>query len=624
MGKVLSFMADGLANIMTGRGTSVDRAAHNIWVNQYWTGDTILAAFRSSWLHRKIATIPAQDMTRAGRDWDADDKEIAAIEAEEKRLGYWAKVREAKLLGNLGGGAILIGLGDDPALPLPTTIRPGQVQYLTVLSRYELKLGDMDMDPRSLFFRQPSKFMLTGGGKQVDIHPSRIVCFHGLPLPAISPSTSWEDRFWGDSVVQVVDEAVAQATTAATGFASLIDEAKIDIFKFSQMAETLAGDNGEAKLMKRVQLTQQGKSVHRAVILDKDDDWEQRQIAWSGMRDVIITYDGRVAGAADIPATRLFGKAPDGMNATGDGDMANYHQSIGARQEMELRPAMEALDAVVLPSAGVKTDLSWKFSTLTVLTEQQEAEIEAKESESITKIVATGLIPESALSKSYQGRLIESQRWPDLKDLIEEAEAAGEELPGDPADLGIVPIPGTLNGGKEVDPNLAGEGGVVPKSPARRAANDARFSDATPRTLYVSRPVVNVGDLKAWAKKQGLPELQDDLHVTLIYSRQPLDWMKVDAEDWNQKDDGSIEIPPGGVRIVEPLGDRSAVLLFTSSRLSWRHEQIVRAGAEHGFPDYQPHISLTGEAVDLAGVEPYRGKIVLGPEIFEEVRSEGE
>ena len=383
------------------------------------------------------------------------------------------------------------------------------------------------------------------------------------------------------------------------------------------MYETLSQPGGEAKFMAALQAAAQGKSIYRMLALGEGETWETRQINWAGMPEVIKTYLSIVAGAADIPATRLLGKSPDGMNATGAGDERNYLAMIAAKQHMDLRPPLERLDAAVLPSAGVPTDLPWTFSPISTLSETEAAEIEAKEAESIVKLASVALIPETALAKTVQNRLIESGRFPGLKKLIEEAEAAGEELPGGGADLDIVPIP---NGEKGGDPDLAGSGGQSGSGlPARRAANDA-----APRTLYVSRKVQNVAEIKAWAKSQGLPELQDDLHVTLIYSRTPLDWMKVESEDWNQEKNGQIEIAPGGVRIVEPLGDRTAVLLFTSSRLSWRHEQIVRAGAEHGFPDYQPHISLTGAPVDLSNVEPYRGKIVLGPEVFEEVRSEGE
>lgn len=604
MGNVVQLVRDGLINVLTGRGTTVDRTAHNFWFRRFADQTQVEQAYLASWLHRKIVDIPAQDMTRAGRDWDATDGEIEKIEAEEKRLGYWPKLREALRLSRLGGGAILIGLGDDPTKPLPEKVGPGAVQYLTVFSRYQLTLGVLETDLASPLFGEPRYFEITGIAGQVRIHPSRMVCFNGLPIPAITGSTSDEDRFWGMSVVEACDDAVSQATAACAGFAALIDEAKIDVYKFKGTADVLSQPNGEATMRSRVEATNTGKSIHRAVILDADDEWEQRQLTLTGVRDVIVTYDARVAGAADIPATRLFGKSPDGQNSTGESDLANYFQAVGAKQEMDLRPVMERLDAATLPSAGVKADLTWSFSPLAVLTEQQQAEIENKEADTISKLANVGLIPESALAKAVQNRLIESQRFPGLQDAIEEAEAAGEELPDDPAELGIVQVPGQPG-----------------QEPAPTPANP---TDAKPRTLYVSRKVVNVAELKAWAKAQGLPELQADLHVTIAYSSTPVDWIEMGATwgDYTGKGEGKLMIAAGGPRVVEPLGDRTAVLMFASSDLSWRNREMREKGASWDWPDYQPHISLTGEPVDLANVEPYRGKIELGPEIFEEIRSE--
>ena len=83
-----------------------------------------------------------------------------------------------------------------------------------------------------------------------------------------------------------------------------------------------------------------------------------------------------------------------------------------------------------------------------------------------------------------------------------------------------------------------------------------------------------------------------------------------------------MEIVAGGPRLMDRFGADGAatVLLFASSRLCWRHEEIIRAGGSWDFTEYQPHITIAyGDAPDLAAIEPYRGKIVLGPEIFAEV-----
>lgn len=439
---------DGLANVLTGRGTSVDRSMHGFWHFMPMSAQQIEAAYRGNWLHRKIVDIPAEDMTRAGRDWDAEADEIEKIEADEKRLGLWQKLHAALTLGRLGGGAIVVGLRDGrPEMPLPSSVGVGDLQYLVVLSRWQLRLGDMVTDPASPMFGEPAYFEINGASGQPRIHPSRVITFKGLPVPYLGMSASWEDRYWGDSVVQAVDEAVKQATMASAGFASLIEEAKVDIYRFDKLLDQLLQPDGDARINRRIELTNTGKSVHRAVILDKEDEWEQRQLNWAGIRDVIVTYDARVAGAADIPATRLFGKAPDGQNSTGESDLVNYFQSIGAKQEADLRPQIARVDDLLLPSAGVSLGLSWAFSPLRVLTEQQQAEVENKEADSVSKYVNLGLFPESAIAKVVANRLTESQRWPGLADAIEEAEAAGEEPPDDDPSA-IVPVnpeaPGNL------------------------------------------------------------------------------------------------------------------------------------------------------------------------------------
>jgi hypothetical protein len=149
-------------------------------------------------------------------------------------------------------------------------------------------------------------------------------------------------------------------------------------------------------------------------------------------------------------------------------------------------------------------------------------------------------------------------------------------------------------------------------------------TDAAPRTLYVQRKLTNAEEFIAWAKSQGFGTTTpaDDLHVTVAFSRRPVDWMKA-GETWSNDRDGKLTVSPGGARIVEPLGDKGAVvLLFNSSELSWRHEAIKReADATWDFPEYQPHVTITyaGKDVDLTKVEPYRGKLVFGPELFSEV-----
>lgn len=151
-----------------------------------------------------------------------------------------------------------------------------------------------------------------------------------------------------------------------------------------------------------------------------------------------------------------------------------------------------------------------------------------------------------------------------------------------------------------------------------------RLRDASPRSLYIRRDVINAAEIIKWAKAQGFTSTlaASDMHVTVIYSRTAIDWMKISSDWMSSQEDGSLTIRPGGARLVERLGPEAVVLLFNSSELSWRHEAIKHNGASSDYEDYQPHVTITykpPEGLDLMKVEPYRGEIRLGPEIFEEI-----
>jgi len=159
---------------------------------------------------------------------------------------------------------------------------------------------------------------------------------------------------------------------------------------------------------------------------------------------------------------------------------------------------------------------------------------------------------------------------------------------------------------------------------------DLFLGDARLQTLYVRRDLVNRGELIAWAKGQGIEVRKpDELHVTIIYSRTPVDWLKMGQDCLGHDDE--LKVSAGGPRYMDVLGPPGAedtlVLSFASSQLSWRHESLKRGGCETSYPEYQAHVSLMqGErgALDemVKRVVPYRGELVFGPEIFEPTKTD--
>lgn len=149
----------------------------------------------------------------------------------------------------------------------------------------------------------------------------------------------------------------------------------------------------------------------------------------------------------------------------------------------------------------------------------------------------------------------------------------------------------------------------------------ASFAAADPRPLYVYRQVRNAEEIAAWAKAQGFASIvpAHEMHVTVAYSRSPVNWFEM-ASDFVLGD--RLNLDPGGPRVVDRLGNEGAVVLhFASQDLAWRNRQMRDGGASWDYPQYLPHITLTYQAgdVDLAAIQPYIGRIVLGPEMFEDI-----
>lgn len=619
---------DGLANLVSGLGTRADRNTHSGYYVPILAQPQLEAAYRSSWLARKVHDLPPFEMTRAGRNWSADKEQITALEDAETALDLWGKLRRAVTLGRLhGGGAIILGVRQGmPDQPLRVEeLGKNCLQYAIVVSRHQLSTPHgFDDDPLSDFYQTPAMWELRGArGGRVNIHPSRVLTFHGSPLPEGAITLSAIDSFWGDPLLYSIKSAIDNAETSQAAVATLLHEMKQDVISIPGLTQQMATEQSEELLRKRIQGIETFKSMFNVLLMDGGDEdgkggekWETRQLSFTQHPELLRQFISIVGGAADIPATRLMGESPGGLQSTGKGEQEDFNRMIGAKQGVELKPQICRFDEILLRSVlGSRPDeITWTFAPLSDPDEKEESENEKREAETIAAIDATGLIPREAFGKAVVNRLIEGGRWPGLEQAIDESDIEPGEAPEKDDS-----VPEAAN---ENDVQAMERAGAITRDQAVTL-----LTDASPRTLYVQRKLLNAAEFIAWAKGQGFETTTpgDELHVTIAFSRVAVDWMKAgEAWDWTDAKDGKLTVQPGGPRIVERLGDKGAVvLLFNSSSLSYRHENIRReTGASWDWPEYQPHVTITYAApadLDLSTIEPFRGKLEFGPEIFQEI-----
>src|SRR5690606_26258333 len=101
---------------------------------------------------------------------------------------------------------------------------------------------------------------------------------------------------------------------------------------------------------------------------------------------------------SDIPFTRLTGRSPAGMNATGKHDMDNWNKVIVAGQKLETRPCLEQIDPFLIRSAGIDDPaaVTWAFAPLDVPSEKEQADTFKTTVDALVALNNTGAIPEEA------------------------------------------------------------------------------------------------------------------------------------------------------------------------------------------------------------------------------------
>lgn len=603
---------DRLQNFVSGLGTAKDKRVGNAFVFQQIDPAQLVAMHRSDWMARKVVDIIPDDMTREWREWKADEAIVEAIEKVERapQINIQSKVNEAMQLARLRGGSLLV-LGVETGRPEDELVieRVGKdaLKYVHVLGRAQVSYSEINRDITSPYYGEPNMWTFTSKtGGLVNIHPSRVIKFIGA---TILDKSSVPDEIWGDSILQVVYDALQNAASSQEHTASLIPEAKTDVLYIPSLSKYLENENTTQKLTERFTYANTMKSMFNMLLLEGDgngagEKWEQKTISFAQFPELLRQYLQVASGAADIPMVRFLQDAPSGLGSNGEVTLKNYYDRIGADQRNHLSPALWRFDEIAIRSATGRRDpkIYYEWAPLYSQTEKERAEVFKLNAEAARAIVGSGagqeLITREAVSKALISRIEEDGNLPGLAAAVEEY--------------------GDLEENEPTEEELAAAAGAAQAANSNNVTRmQQAANDAAPRTLYVSRKVMNAADLIEWAKGQGFKTTipADDLHVTIAYSRTPVDWMKV-GESWASE----LKVAAGGPRLMEQFGE-ARVLLFKAAELDWRHENIKAAGASWDHSEYQSHITISydPESPDLESVEPYQGEIILGPEIFSEI-----
>lgn len=440
---VLARLGNGTPNLMEGTQYNFTRLTRNY--------QELNVLYREHWIIRKIIDTIPEDMTR---NWITITTQMAP-EMIRKIDKLW-RVRQVKSRilqglkwGRLYGGAagLILIEGHDDILHEPLDydlIMPGSFKGLMTLDRWSGIYPNPDLvsDISDAEFGLPESYQVTlDEGKTLNVHHSRIIRFTGRELPY------WEkiaEVHWGASEVEVVFDELKKRDNTSWNIAQLIFLANIRAMKMGDLGELLA--IGDEKSQKDVYNTLQAQnwlmSNMGMLLMNKDDEFETHQYTFTGLNEIYESFMLDVAGACQIPVTKLFGRAPAGLNATGESDMQNYYETVQQAQETTLAPILDKLLPIMCMSelGAVPDDIDYMFNPIRTPNDKDTAELADKKTTSIINVYQAGIISQKTSLKELKQLSDTTGLFTNITDEdIDNADESlhqGELMPGGLGDVG--------------------------------------------------------------------------------------------------------------------------------------------------------------------------------------------
>lgn len=424
---------DGFRNIATrvGDGTpNLFNATTYPLTRKSWDFQTLNSMYRSHWVVRNIISAIPDDMLKNGYDIVSDitPDQRDKVEGCIRRTNLVERIREGLYWGRLYGGAIGVILidGQEDSLEEPLDldgVMPGSFKGLLIVDRWTgVNPGsELVTNINSPDFGLPKYYEIYLSDVETNvsmrIHHSRVIRFLGAKLPYMEMLA---ENYWGSSELEHVFDELNKRDNVSWNIACLTFMANIRVFKMEGMEQIfgLGGEKAVEELYRTVEGMNMLMNNNALQIIGEKDSYESHQFAFGGLGEIYDRFMMDVSGACGIPVTKLFGRSPAGMNATGESDMQNYYDLVEKEQETRLRPVLEKLLPIIFTSVlgAVPNDLDFNFNPVRRSNEAERQDLGSKQTTAVTQAFTAGLISQRTALKELQGSSKQTGMWTNITD----------------------------------------------------------------------------------------------------------------------------------------------------------------------------------------------------------------
>lgn len=378
------FRKDTWENLWVGLGFRKDKTKKTTFGTYPFLDDQMLSdMWLGDGLGKKICSVVADDMTKNWITISEDPDEI--IMKELKRLKAKSTINLAlKWMRLFRGSLIVMGINDGGELEEPVNQKSiRSIDWLKVFSAPRVPISEaiLDKDPKSPNFGEVKIFKVNKKyGDDFKVHSSRCLIFKGEPAPDnLGNRLKVDNDYWGVSILQSIWTQMSNYGGANQAIGHLLFEAVIGKYKMDNLAQIISEESWD-KLFNRMDAIDRCKSVINGVLLGEGEEYTRDALNFAGIPEIKQGFMMDLAGAAEIPATRLFGRSAEGMNATGKGDREDYYDMITSRQGSQLEDPLQYLVSLIGEYKNIR-NLQIGFNPVWIPTHQEMIEMRNKQAQ---------------------------------------------------------------------------------------------------------------------------------------------------------------------------------------------------------------------------------------------------
>ena len=356
---------------------------------------------QNKWISKALC-MPVKDALRPGFVFTKEEKEnedntnddteeiIKKFDevSEEMKLNY--KLEQWVIDSRQFGVGYALPVIEDPEWDLSKPfnidgVKPGTYKGIKIIDPFWIRpalTSQSAYDVSSINFFEPDFYMI---GNNQTIHKSHLIKIIFKEVPDILKPTYY---YGGMSLTQMIYEQVFLAEQTSKEAPKLVQNKRLLIMSGSLEESVRNTERFENKLKALLE----ARNNYGVYLTDINENVQQIETSLMEFPELISNQYLLIAGIAEIPYTKFLGTTPKGFNATGEYEMKSYIQMLKSLQENFSPLLRRHIDLLSMSLYGEKQDISFRFNEIDMPTEQENAQVNAVQTQTLNSLLESGII----------------------------------------------------------------------------------------------------------------------------------------------------------------------------------------------------------------------------------------